>query len=104
MNASAEALRFDAERMWVELSDGRVLGVPLAWFPRLLAATPAERAAFEISGDGRGLHGAALDEDIAIAGRPVGTVAPDLSAATIARLQPRPPRRRLAGDERMTVP
>ena len=35
--------------MWVGLSDGRVIGVPLAWFPRLVRATPAERDGFEIS-------------------------------------------------------
>lgn len=52
--------------MWVTLGDGRVLGVPLAWFPRLLNATPEQRAAYEISP--RGLHWDALDEDISIAG------------------------------------
>ena len=52
--------------MWVELSDGRTLGVPLAWFPRLLHATPEQRDLVEISV--RGLHWDALDEDISIAG------------------------------------
>jgi hypothetical protein len=52
--------------MWVELADGRTLGVPLAWFPRLLRATPAERNQVEISRVG--LHWEALDEDISIAG------------------------------------
>lgn len=52
--------------MWVELSDGRRLGVPLAWFPRLSHATPEQRLAFEISRDG--LHWDGLDEDISIAG------------------------------------
>lgn len=66
MSISARALRFDDDLMWVELSDGRTLGVPLAWFPRLLHATPAQRLAFEISGSG--LHWEALDEDISIAG------------------------------------
>jgi len=33
--------------MWVELTDGRTLGVALAWFPRLLRAAPAERARVE---------------------------------------------------------
>ena len=37
-SVSAETVRFDAERMWVGVSDGRVIGVPLAWFPRLLPA------------------------------------------------------------------
>lgn len=52
--------------MWIELTDGRTLGVPLAWFPRLLRATPAEREQVEL---GRvALHWNALDEDISIAG------------------------------------
>lgn len=52
--------------MWVELSDGRTLGVPYAWFPRLLNATPKQREAVEI---GRfGLHWEDIDEDISIAG------------------------------------
>ncbi len=66
MSISAKSLRFDDDSMWVELSDGRVLGVPLAWFPCLLHATPAQRLAFEISRDG--LHWEELDEDISIAG------------------------------------
>ena len=52
--------------MWVDLSDGRTLGVPLAWFPRLLRATPAEREEVELSR--LGLHWEKLDEDISIAG------------------------------------
>jgi hypothetical protein len=52
--------------MWVALSDGRTLGVPLAWFPRLLHATREQLEAYEISP--RGLHWEVLDEDISIAG------------------------------------
>jgi len=52
--------------MWVDLSDGRIVGVPLAWFPRLLHATPEQREQFRISG--RGLHWEQLDEDISVAG------------------------------------
>jgi Protein of unknown function (DUF2442) len=66
MSISAKSLRFDDDSLWVELSDGRVLGVPLAWFPRLLHATPQQRLAFEISHGG--LHWDELDEDISIAG------------------------------------
>ncbi|WP_288006898.1 DUF2442 domain-containing protein, partial [Acidiphilium sp.] len=39
----ASAVRFDEDSMWVTLMDGRVLGVPLAWFPRLLHARPSQR-------------------------------------------------------------
>jgi hypothetical protein len=48
--------------VWVGLSDGRVIRVPLAWFPRLLRAAPAEREAFTLSAFGT--HWAALDEDV----------------------------------------
>jgi hypothetical protein len=61
-----QSVRFDDSKMWVELSDGRTLGIPLAWFPRLLYATPQQRQAYRISS--RGLHWAALDEDISVAG------------------------------------
>lgn len=66
MNTSATAVRFDDSSMWVDLSDGRILAVPLAWFPRLVHATAEQRAAVEISR--MGLHWDALDEDISVAG------------------------------------
>ncbi len=66
MTISATAVRFDDDTMWVDLADGRTLGVPLAWFPRLLNATPAQRADVEMSRTG--LHWEELDEDISIAG------------------------------------
>ena len=52
--------------MWVDLSDARTLGVSLAWIPRLLDATPAQREEVEISRFG--LHWDSLDEDISIEG------------------------------------
>ena len=60
------SVRFDEYSFWVELDDGRTLGVPLAWFPRLLHGTPAQRAAVELSRSG--LHWEDLDEDISVAG------------------------------------
>ena len=66
MSISATAVRFDEHTMWVELTDGRTLGVALAWFPRLLNATPAQREQVELSRVG--LHWENLDEDISIAG------------------------------------
>ena len=65
-SVTAKSVSFDADNMWLELSDGRTLGTPLVWFPRLLDATPAQRKRVKIST--RGLHWAALDEDISIAG------------------------------------
>ena len=66
MSISATAVRFDEHTMWVELTDGRTLGVPLAWFPRLLHATPAQRDRVELSR--LGLHWEDIDEDISVAG------------------------------------
>ena len=67
-SARATAVSFDAHTMWVELDDGRSLGVPLAWFPRLLNATQEQRAACRIGYGGEGLHWEDLDEDISVAG------------------------------------
>jgi len=66
MTISPKALRFDDDSMWVDLSDGRTVGVPLAWFPRLLHASPAQREDYELSR--RGMHWEALDEDISVDG------------------------------------
>lgn len=62
----ATAVRFDDAMMWVDLEDGRNLGVPLAWFPRLLHGAPDLRERVSISA--MGLHWDELDEDISIAG------------------------------------
>ena len=65
-SAGAKAVHFDEDSMWIDLSDGRTLGVPLAWFPSLLHGSAEQRGQVEISS--RGLHWEALDEDISIAG------------------------------------
>lgn len=56
----------DEDSLWVDLSDGRTLGVPLVWFPRLLKASPAQRASVRLST--RGLHWDDIDEDISVEG------------------------------------
>jgi len=60
------AVRFDEDSFWIDLADGRTLGVPLAWFPRLLKGSAEARAKVELSRVG--LHWEELDEDISIAG------------------------------------
>lgn len=60
------AVRFDDYSFWVDLDDGRTLGIPLAWFPRLLHATPDQRE--QVSLSRAGLHWEEIDEDISIAG------------------------------------
>lgn len=64
--ALAQKLTFDADTMWVHLVDGRQLGVPLAYFPRLANASAAKRKKYIISGGGIGLHWEELDEDISV--------------------------------------
>lgn len=66
MTISPENVTFDDDTMWVALSDGRTLGVPLVWFPRLLRASAKDRSAVTLSP--MGLHWEALDEDISVAG------------------------------------
>jgi len=76
----ATSVVFDDENMWVRLSDGRQLGVPLAYFPRLGKASSEQRDNYLISGGGTGLHWEELDEDISVrallAGRMDQTVQP----------------------------
>lgn len=70
MNTSPKSVQIDENNLWIELHDGRTLGIPLAWFPRLLAATPEQRQDFELSP--RGIHWDELDEDISIEGLLIG--------------------------------
>jgi len=65
-SAGATRVRFDEDSIWVELTDGRTIGVPLAWFPRLLHGAPEQRDQVRIGS--RGLHWDAMDEDISVQG------------------------------------
>lgn len=56
----------------VDLEDGRTIAVPIGWYPRLAYGTPAERANFQISGAGYGIHWPDLDEDIGVEGLLLG--------------------------------
>jgi hypothetical protein len=72
VSALARAVEFDDAMMRVTFADGRVLGVPLVWFPALRKASPAQRARYEIGGGGVSLHWPDLDEDLSIAGLMAG--------------------------------
>ena len=63
------------ETVTAYLADGRVISVPLAWSWRLAAASPAQRAKYEIIGDGQGVHWPDVDEDISVEGMLAGTPA-----------------------------
>ena len=73
---TAESVRISDDSLSVELSDGRTISVPLAWFPRLFHATRKERDHWRLIGRGQGIHWPDIDEDISVenllAGRPSG--------------------------------
>jgi hypothetical protein len=71
-SALAKAVSFDEALMHVSLADGRILSAPLIWFPLLQAATPEQRANYEIAGGGISLHWPEIDEDLSIAGLMAG--------------------------------
>ena len=60
----------------VDLADGRTVGVPLAWYPRLMNATPQQRNHWRISGAGFGIHWPEIDEDLSVQGLLAGSPAP----------------------------
>ena len=67
-DARASAVHVDDDELIVTLTDGRTVSTPLAWFPRLLHATPDERQNWEILGNGIGIHWPDVDEDLSVAG------------------------------------
>lgn len=60
----------------VDLLDGRTISAPLAWYPRLLHATTAQRAKWQIAGGGYGIHWPEIDEDLSVEGLLRGLPAP----------------------------
>ncbi len=64
------------DELKVELLDGRTVTVPLAWYPRLLHATPSQRASWTIAGGGYGIHWPDVDEDLSSEGLLRGAPAP----------------------------
>ena len=63
---SAQNVRVTDDALVVDLSDGRTVSVPIAWFPRLLHGKPEERNTWRLIGEGEGIHWPALDEDISV--------------------------------------
>jgi len=73
---SAIGVQVTEDDLSVDLSDGRTISVPIAWYPRLSHGTPQERKHWRFTGNGRGIHWPDLDEDISVenilAGQPSG--------------------------------
>lgn len=69
-------IRFDDERMSVDLMDGRTITVPLFWYPRLLKATPDQRRNWIVEGAGDSIHWPEIDEDLCTEGLLRGAPAP----------------------------
>ncbi len=67
-SALAKTVKFRDEMMEVHLTDGRIIGVPIIWFPLLHKASDEQRENYEIGGGGTSLHWEEIDEDITIAG------------------------------------
>src|SRR5262245_45358702 len=68
--------RIEGESLVVDLMDGRTISAPLAWYPRLLAATAAQRQRWEVAGGGYGIHWPDIDEDLSTEGLLRGAPAP----------------------------
>ena len=64
--AAAENVVVTEDALKIELADGRAIEAPLAWYPRLLHATPKERSDWRLIGRGEGIHWPKLDEDISV--------------------------------------
>ncbi len=70
--ARAQTVIVTDDSLTVDLTDGRTLSVPLAWYPRLAHATPQERNHWRLIGDGEGIHWPDLDEDLSVEGLLLG--------------------------------
>lgn len=80
----AVEVTLDDDELTVLLADGRRIAVPLAWFPRLLHATVAQRNRWRLVGDGQGIHWPDLDEDLSVGGLLLGSAAPGGAPSRVA--------------------
>ncbi|NJK35258.1 MAG: DUF2442 domain-containing protein [Oscillatoriales cyanobacterium SM2_2_1] len=69
-------VHFTGDTISVDLADGRTITVPLVWYPKLLNATPAQRANWQVCGGGYGIHWEEIDEDLSTEGMLRGAPAP----------------------------
>ncbi|MEX0716430.1 MAG: DUF2442 domain-containing protein [Planctomycetaceae bacterium] len=85
-------VKFTRDALTVDLRDGRKISVPLAWYPRLMDATPAQRKNWQVAGGGYGIHWPDIDEDLSTEGLLRGAPAPRPAVGeTTRRTVPRTP-------------
>lgn len=77
-------VHFSEDSIIVDLIDGRTISAPLAWYPRLLHATPEQRNNWRIAGAGYGIHWPEIDEDLSSQGLLRGAPAPKASQPVAA--------------------
>jgi len=70
--AKAQNVTVTDDSLTVDLTDGRTITAPLAWYPRLVHGTPQERNNWQIIGNGEGIHWPDLDEDLSVEGLLLG--------------------------------
>src|SRR5262245_41457889 len=78
---AAEQVLLTEDTLSVELSDGRTISAPLAWYPRLLHGTARERRNWRLIGRGQGIHWESLDEDISVEGLLAGRASGESQAS-----------------------
>ncbi|HEY6248698.1 MAG TPA: DUF2442 domain-containing protein [Candidatus Angelobacter sp.] len=86
-------VRINSDSIVVHLKDGRTIGVPLAWYPRLLNASQKERKNWQIAGGGYGIHWPDIDEDLSTEGLLRGAPAPQTNIAAVP-FRPLPSKRK----------
>lgn len=94
INQQAQDVKVTDDTLSVDLGDGRTISVPLAWFPRLVHATPEERNNWRLIGKGEGIHWEDIDEDISIEGLLAGHASGESQASFKKWLENRTPCRK----------
>ena len=89
IEARAQNVKVSSDTLSVDLTDGRTIAVPLAWFPRLLQASAAERNNWRFIAKGEGIHWIDLDEDISVNGLLLGRQSGESNASLEKWLQSR---------------
>ena len=79
----ATDVKVSEDELSVRLADGRSVTVPLAWFPKLLHASAAQRSNWRLLGDGAGIHWPDVDEDLSVEGLLRGSAAPGASRRAV---------------------